>query len=80
MPVGNFKILYFEDFRECFKTYEAIVFNLNYPNNSIDIKWSFPFQINDGYGIVYKPQLDKMLDMDNYEIRWVMNPFMNELK
>ena len=71
MQAGNFKILYFEDFRECFKVYELIVV-------STDIKWEFPFQINDGYGIVYNSKLDKILDMDNYETRWVMNPFNNQ--
>ena len=80
MLVGNFKILYFEDFRECFTTYEIIIFNLNFPNNSTDIKWDFPYQINDGYAIVYKPELDKILNIDNYEIRWVMNNIFTQIK
>ena len=75
MPVGNFKILYFKKYVDCFMTYDRIMEKINYPNYSKNIKWDFPLEINDGYGIIYRPELDNMLDIDNYEIRWVMNPF-----
>ena len=80
MQAGNFTILYFEDFRECFRVYETIIFYLNDLHNSTEIKWDFPFEIGDGYGIVYNSKLDKILNMDNYETRWVMNPFNNQSK
>jgi hypothetical protein len=69
MQAGNFKILYFDNVKDCFRTYELI-----------GLKWEFPFEINDGYAIVYKPKLDTILDIENYEIRWVINNPFTQIK
>jgi hypothetical protein len=65
MRAGNYDLIYFEDFKECFRTYEMIIDSLK--------EWEFPFQINDGYVIYYNHKLDEILDIDKYEIRRIMN-------
>jgi len=66
MQVG--KIILFQDFKECFRVYETIIFNLNFPHNSTDKKWMFPFEYKLGYGILYGSELDKILDIEDYNI------------
>jgi hypothetical protein len=65
MLPGNYDLIYFEDFKECFRTYEIIIDSLK--------EWEFPFQMNDGYVIYYNYKLDEILDIDKYEIRRIMN-------
>jgi hypothetical protein len=65
MQVGNYDILYFDDYKECFKTYEIIIDSLQ--------EWSFPFQVNDGYVIYYNNKLDKILNIRDYDIRRIIN-------
>lgn len=69
MQAGNFKILYFDNVKDCFRTYE-----------SIGLKWEFPFEINEGYAIVYKPELDSILNIDNHDIRYVFNNVFATIK
>ena len=65
MRVGNYDFIYFDDHKECFRTYEVIIDSLK--------EWEFPFQVNDGYAIYYNDRLDKILDIEKYDIRRVMN-------
>jgi len=65
MLVGNYDVLYFDDYKKYFKTYELIIDSLQ--------EWDFPFQVNDGYVIYYNSKLDKILDIKKYEIRRFMN-------
>lgn len=69
MLAGNYKILYFDNFKDCFRTYE-----------SIGVKWEFPFEINEGYAIIYKPELDSILNIDNYDMRYVFNNVFASIK
>ena len=69
MQVGKIEILYFKRYVDCFITYDLIMEHINYPNYTRNIKWDFPFETNHGYGIVYRPELDNILDIDNYEMR-----------
>lgn len=68
MRAGNFKILYFDN-KDCFRTYEAI-----------GVKWEFPFEVNEGYAIFYKPELDSILNIDNYDIRYIYNNVFASVK
>ena len=65
MLVGNYDVLYFDDYKKCFSTYEIIIDSLK--------EWEFPFQVNDGYVIYYNPKLDEILNIKKYEIRRFMN-------
>lgn len=65
MLVGNYDIIYFDNYKECFNTYETIIDSLQ--------EWEFPFQVNDGYVIYYNDKLNQILDIKKYEIRRFMN-------
>lgn len=65
MLVGNYDVLYFHDYKKCFRTYEVILETLQ--------EWDFPFQVNDGYVIYYNNKLNSILDIKKYEIRRFMN-------
>jgi hypothetical protein len=69
MLVGNYDVIYFDDVDSCFETYGVIT------NTFKD--WDRPFSLNDGYVIYYNHKLDDILDIKDYKIRRIMNPYMN---
>jgi hypothetical protein len=69
MQVGNYDVLYFNDVESCFETYGLIVDSFK--------DWERPYQVNEGYVIYYNPKLNEILDIENYEIRRIMNVKMN---
>jgi hypothetical protein len=69
MQVGNYDVLYFNDVESCFETYGLIVDSFK--------DWERPYQVNEGYVIYYNSKLNEILDIENYEIRRIMNVKMN---
>ena len=69
MQVGNYDVLYFNDVESCFETYGLIVDSFK--------DWERPYQVNEGYVIYYNSKLNNILDIENYEIRRIMNVKMN---
>jgi hypothetical protein len=69
MQVGNYDVIYFDDVESCFETYGLIVDSFK--------DWERPYQVNEGYVIYYNSKLNEILDIENYEIRRIMNVKMN---
>jgi hypothetical protein len=69
MQVGNYDVIYFDDVDSCFETYGLIVDSFK--------DWERPYQVNEGYVIYYNSKLNEILDIENYEIRRIMNVKMN---